>query len=132
MKISVKKALIFGFFTAFLIMGYISMQRAMPETKEKRIYKAIKVYSPYVIEKRIGGLTIIDKRNGVKEKPASAEVFHRLDELEKEWGNKYVRIEGTDVVIMGENNNTVARIYLENEKEKEFVENFYIKKYVEK
>jgi len=129
---SIKKALIFGFFTAFLILGYISMQRAMPEAKEKRIYKAIKVYSPYVLEKRIGGLTIIDKRNGVKEKPASASVFHRLDELEKEWGNKYVRIEGTDVIILGENNVTVAKIYLENEKERDFVNNFYIKKYIKR
>jgi len=129
---NVKKALIFGFFTAFLILGVLSLKRAMPDAKEPRIYKAIQVYIPYTLEKRIGGLTIIDKRTGIKEKPSSAEVFHRLDELEKEWGNKYVRIDGNDVIIMGENNNTVARIYLENEKERAFVQSFFINKHKER
>ena len=122
---SVKKALIFGFFTAFLILGILSMQRAMPDAKEDRIYTAIKVYSPYTMEKRIGGLTIIDKRTGIKEKPSSAEVFHRMDELEKTWGKQHIRIENNDVIILGDNNQTVARIFLETEKEKTFVQNFY-------
>ena len=81
-----KKALIFGFFTAFLILGMVSLKRAMPDAKENRIYMAIKVYSPYEMEKRIGGLTIVDKRTGIKEKPSSKEVFLRMDELEKNGG----------------------------------------------
>ena len=64
---TVKKALIFGFFTAFHILGALSMKRALPDKKETIIYEAIKVYSPDTMEKRIGGLTIIDKRTGVKE-----------------------------------------------------------------
>jgi len=129
---SMKRALIFGFFTAFLILGALSLKRALPDAKEPRIYKAIQVYSPYTLEKRIGGLTIIDKRDGHKEKPSSAEVFHRLDELEREWGNKYVKIQGNDVVIIGENNNSVARIYLENEKERAFVQSFFVDKYIQR
>jgi hypothetical protein len=120
-----KKALIFGFFTAFLILGYVSMQRAMPNAKEQRIYEAIKIYSPYKMEKRMGGLTIIDKRDGTKEKPSSKEVFHRMDELEQEWGNTHLRIEGNDVHVLGENNQTVVRIFLETEKERTFVNTFY-------
>ena len=122
---NVKKALVFGFFTAFLILGILSMQRAMPDAKEDRIYSAIKVYTPYTMEKRIGGLTIIDKRTGIKEKPSSADVFHRLDELEKNWGKKYLSIENNDVLVKGENNQTVARIFLETKKERAFVKSFY-------
>ena len=129
---STKKALIFGFFTAFLILGAISLKRALPDAKETRIYEAIRVYSPYTLEKRIGGLTIIDKRDGTKEKPSSAEVFHRLDELERKWGNKHIKIVGNDVLIVGENNVTMARIYLENEKERKFVQSFFIDKYIER
>jgi len=129
---SVKRALLFGFFTAFIILGVLSLKRAMPDTKEERVYNAIKVYSPYVMEKRIGGLTIVDKRTGIKEKPSSAEVFHRMDELEKEWGNSHVLIEGNDAIILGENNQTVVRIFLETQKEKEFVQDFYINPYVPK
>jgi hypothetical protein len=123
---SIKKALVFGFFTAFLILGAISLKRALPDAKEDRIYKAIKVYSPYTLEKRIGGLTIIDKRDGTKEKPTSAEVFHRLDELERLWGLKHVRIDNNDVLIVNDLNQTVAKIYLETEKERKFVENFFM------
>ena len=126
---SMKKALIFGFFTAFLILGVVSMKRAMPNAKEPRIYEAIKVYSPYVIEKRIGGLTIVDKRTGIKEKPSSKEVFHRMDELEQSWGNEHIKIENNDVLILGENNQTIVRIFLETEKERNFVQRFYIDKH---
>lgn len=125
MNITMKKALIFGFFTAFLILGAVSMKRAMPNAKEERIYEAIKVYSPYVIEKRIGGLTIIDKRDGRKEKPSSKEVFHRMDELEQTWGKDHLRIENNDVIIIGENNQSIVRIYMETEKERNFVKSFY-------
>jgi len=125
MKIPVKKALIFGFFTAFLVMGAVSMNRAMPNAKEQRIYEAIKIYSPYILEKRIGGLTIVDKRDGTKEKPSSKEVFHRMDEVEQAWGKTHLRVEGNDVLIMGENNQTVVRIFMETEKERTFVQTFY-------
>lgn len=122
---SMKKALIFGFFTAFLILGIVSMQRAMPDAKEERIYTAIKVYSPYVLEKKIGGFNIIDKRDGTKESPSSKEIFHRLDELEQKWGKEHLKLENNDVLIMGENNQTIIRIFLETEKERAFVKRFY-------
>jgi len=122
---NVKKALIFGFFTAFLILGVVSMQRAMPDAKEDRIYLAIKVYSPYYVEKRIGGLTILDKRNDNKEKPDSSDFYHRVDELEKEWGKKHLVVENNEVIIMGENNQSVARIMIENEKERAFLKTFF-------
>jgi hypothetical protein len=124
-KMNVKKALIFGFFTAFLILGVVSMQRALPEAKEKRIYTAIKVYSPYVVEKKVGGLTIIDKRNGEKEDPSAKEIFHRLDELDKKWGKEHLSVENNEVIVIGENNQSVARIFIETEKEREFVKKFF-------
>ena len=123
---SIKKALIIRFFTAFLILGIVSMKRAMPDAKEDRIYTAIQVYSPYVIEKKIGGFYIVDKRNGEKESTSSKEVFHRMDEVEQKWGKEHLKIENNDVLIMGENNQTVARIFLETEKERAFVEKFYL------
>lgn len=122
---NMKKALIFGFFTAFLVLGVVSMQRAMPDAKEDRIYTAIKLYSPYVLEKKIGGFNIIDKRTGTKESPSSKEIFHRLDELEQQWGKEHLKIENNDVVIIGDNNQSVTKIFLETAKEKAFVKSFY-------
>ena len=122
---SAKKGLFLGFLFAFLVLGFISMKRAMPEHKEDRIYKAIKVYSPYKLEKRMGGLTIIDNRTGTKEKPSAADVYHRLDELDKAWGREHLRIENSDVLILGENNQTVVKIFLESEKERAFLKSFF-------
>jgi hypothetical protein len=123
---NMKKALIFGFFTAFLILGVVSMKRAIPETaKEERIYKAIKVYSPYVVEKKVGGLNIIDKRSGEKESPSAKEFLFRLDELDRNWGKEHLRVEGNEVLVIGENNQTVARIFIENNKERDFLKNFF-------
>ncbi len=124
-NLNVKKMLFSGFIFAFLVMGYVSMQRAMPDAKEDRIYKAIRVYSPYKVEKRIGGLALIDSRTGTKEKPEAAEFYHRLDDLDTKWGKKHLKVENNDVLIMGENNQTIVKIFLETEKEKKWVKTFY-------
>lgn len=121
----VKKALILGVIAASIVLGTLSMKRALPEAKEDRIYKAIKVYSPYMMEKRVGGLEIVDKRSGQKEKPSSEEVMHRMDELEKKWGKEYLRVENNELIVMGENNQTVARIFIETQREREFLKNFF-------
>jgi len=122
---SVKKGLIFGLLFAFLVMGVLSMQRAMPDQKNERMYKQILLYSPYKMDKRIGGLTIVDNRDGSKEKPSAAEVMHRMDELQVEWGKKHLKVESGDLLIMGENNQTVAKVFIETEEERKFLQDFY-------
>jgi hypothetical protein len=108
-----KKWLIIGVVFAAIIMGVLSMKRAMPDMKNERMYKEIKIYSPYMFEKRIGGLTIVDKRDGRKEKPSAAEVHLRMDELNKEWGATHLRVENSDLIIVGDNNQTIVKIFIE-------------------
>ena len=43
----------------------------------KRIYKELKPYIPYYLEKRIGGFSILSKEDNIKEKPPITEVFHQ-------------------------------------------------------
>ena len=120
-----KQGLFIGILFAFLIMGFISMERAMPNAKEDRIYKAIKVYSPYQFEKYMGGLAIVDKRDGFKEKPDSAEVLLRMDELDQKWGKDHLKIVDNSVVILGENNQSITKIHLQTPQEKEWVQKFF-------
>ena len=122
---SATKGLMIGAVFAFFVMGFIAMKQAMPEAKEDRIYKAIKIYSPYKLEKRMGGLTIVNVQTGVKEKPESADVLHRYDELDKKWGKKHLKVENNDVIIMGENNQTIVKIFIETTKERAFLKRFY-------
>ena len=122
---NVKQGLAAGAIFAFFVMGYISMKQAMPEAKEDRIYKAIKIYSPYKLEKRIGGLTIVNIQTGIKEKPQSADVLLRYDELDKQWGKIHLRVVNNDVIIVGDNNQTIVKIFIETEKERDFLKRFY-------
>lgn len=120
-----KKGLLVGVIVASLILGYSALKNATPSKKEERIFKEIRPYSPYVLEKRVGGLEIVDKRTGTKEKPSSREVLLRLDEVESKWGKEHLRIEGNELIIFGENNQSVARLYIQNEKERKFLKDFY-------
>mgnify|MGYP000005627309 CR=1 FL=1 len=120
-----KKWLIFGVVFAAIIMGVLSMKRAMPDAKNERMYNEIKVYSPYMFEKRIGGLTIVDKRDGRKEKPSAAEVNLRMDELNKEWGATHLKVENSDLLIVGDNNQTIVKIFIETKEERAYLHNFY-------
>lgn len=120
-----KKGILFGVVFAFLVMGILSMQRATPDHKNERMYKAVKVYSPYTLEKRIGGLTIVDKRDGRKEKPSAAEVLWRLDELDAAWGKEHLKVEGSDLIILGDNNQSITKIFIETKEERDFLQQFY-------
>ncbi len=121
----VKRVFIFGLLAGFLITGMVSMKRAMPENKEERIYQAIKDHSPYKFEKRLGGLTILDSRDGeVKEKPSAAEVLHRMDELDKKWAKTHVIVENNDVIITKDDNSAV-KIFIETPQERAFVKSFF-------
>ncbi len=120
----VKKVFIFALLSAFLVMGFLSMKRAMPENKEERIYKAIKAYSPYKLEKRLGGLTIINIKDGTKEKPSAAEVLLRIDELDKKWAKEHLSILNNDVIIRKDDNTTV-KIFMQTPKERVFIKSFF-------
>jgi len=120
-----KKGLFLGVLFAFLVLGIVSMQRAIPNAKEERIYKALKVYSPYQLEKRMGGLTIVNTQTGIKEKPSAEEVLHRIDELDKEWGKSHLKVQNNDLIVMGENNQMIVKIFIETEKERAFLKTFF-------
>ena len=121
----VKKVFIFSLLSAFLTMGILSMKRAMPEAKEERIYLAIKKYSPYKLEKRVGGLEILNTKTDTKEKPSSAEVMHRLDEVDKEWGKTHLLVENSTIIVLDDNKSTIAEIAIETKKERDFIKSFF-------
>jgi len=121
----VKKGLMIGVVFAFFVMGFIAMKQAMPAPKEARIYKAIELYSPYKFKKKMSGLEIIDTRDGHKEDPSSADVMLRFDELNKKWGHKHLKVIDNKVVVLGDNNQTVSKIFIKTQKERAFLQKFY-------
>jgi hypothetical protein len=120
-----KKGLFLGVVFAMFVLGFIAIQKATPAAKADRIYKEIKVYSPYKFEKRIGGLAIINVKTGEKEKPNAADALYRMDDLDRQWGKKHLKIVDNELVVLGDNNQTLTKIFIQTPKEKEWVKKFY-------
>ena len=122
---NMKRSLFIGMALAFFMLGFISLQRAMPEHKEERIYKEITKFSPYEFKKAVGGLHIINTETGEKEKPDAASVMHRMDELQKEWGKKHLKLTKDAVIVLNDKGMEVKKIAFENPIERKWVEKFY-------
>ena len=110
----------------FLALGFNALNKAQPEEKNERIYKALKPHMPYYLEKRVGGFQIMMKGSKEKEKPPITEVYKRLDQLEKGWGQKHLKIVGNDLIIMDENSTQIDKISFHLPKEKDWVKTFFM------
>ncbi len=117
--------LMLGFFLGFIIIGALAMKESMPATKDKRVYKALKAYMPYDLEKRIGGFYIVTKMTGDKEKPPASEVMIRLDELEKEWGKSHLKLENETLIILDDEKKIVKKLILNDHLEVKWVKEFF-------
>ena len=109
----------------FFALGFRALQDAQPEHKNKRIYNALKEYSPYYLEKRVGGFQIMMIGSKTEEKPPIDQVFLRLDQLEKGWGKKALKIVGNDLIVMDKDGKEIAKIPFHLQEERDWVETFF-------
>jgi len=120
------KYLIWGLAIGFLLLGVNAFLESKPQAKNPRIYKEIKKYSPYYLDKRVTGLDIKSREDAdFKESPNSMEVFHRLDALEQAWGKKHLKLDHSTLIIVDNNGSTLATLPLQNSDESDFVHRFY-------
>jgi len=122
---SIKKGFFLGLLFAFFALGFFAIQKATPDAKADRIYKEIKIYSPYKFEKRMGGLTIINTKTGEKEKPNAADALYRMDDLDKQWGKKHLQVVANELLVLGDNNQTVTKIFIETQEERAWLHKFF-------
>lgn len=120
-----KVVIIVGLIVGFFLIGYNIFKDSLPEAKNERIYKELKVYMPYELEKRVGGYSIVSKITGIKEKPPASQVFKRLDELEKIWGQEFLSIEGNTIIIKNKTNEIIGKVNIQSENEKQWVKSFF-------
>jgi ribulose 1,5-bisphosphate carboxylase large subunit-like protein len=108
-----------------MLLGFNAYIESKPASKAP-IYKEIKKYSPYYLEKRFGGLEIRSKDDeNFKEKPSNMEIFHRIEALEKEWGKKYLKIKENKLYIYNSNHNLVKKIDLKTKEDLSFIHKYY-------
>ena len=123
MKIS--RILIVAFFAVFMLLALMALKDGMPSKKDERVYPILQTYMPYILEKRAGGLTIKSKITGIKEKPPAKEVFLRLEQLEKQWGQESLKLDGMTLSILDENKKEIAKVMLQNDAELSWVKNYF-------
>lgn len=121
-----KKVLFIALSLGFLFFGFSAYTHSRPTEKNKRVYHLIKAYSPYYLDKRFGGLTILSKNDKeFKEKPSNMDVFRRFEELEKKWASTNLELDKNSLFIKNSNNNVVTKILLDTPDEIKFVHNYY-------
>jgi len=120
-----QKYLFIALSLGLLLMAMIAFQKGKPTSKAP-IYKELKEYSPYYIDKRFGGLQIMSKRDeNFKEKPDNIEVFHRLDFLEKEWGKTHLKIEENQLIVLDDNGSELTKLPISTQLDSDFLHKFY-------
>jgi len=108
----------------FLLLAFTAYQNSKP-TPKAPIYKEIRRYSPYYLDKRFGGLEILNREDKeFKEKPNNMEIFHRFEQLERDWGKKHLQIDKNSLKII-DKNLTIKTIPLTSEKDIEFIHKYY-------
>lgn len=120
-----KKLLIVAFFIIFMFLGITTLKESMPSPKNDRIYSILQEQMPYVVEKRAGGLTIKSKITGEKEKPPAKQIFLRLEQLEKQWGQEFLRLKGNNLIILNKDKKEVMKILLKNSDEMSWVKEYF-------
>ena len=109
----------------FLTLGFQALKEAQPTKKNERVYKELKQYMPFYLEKRIGGFSICSKEDNIKEKPPITEVYHRLEQLEQGWGKKHLKLENNELIILDNNKKQIGKIILKTKDELQWVKQFF-------
>lgn len=121
-----KRYLPIALIVGFMLFGLQAFVKSKPSTKNERVYKTVQKYSPFYLNKRFGGLSIMNKEDSnFKEKPNNMTLFQEFERLEKEWGKKYLRIESNQLIILDNNDSQQASLLLQTAEEVEFVHRYY-------
>jgi hypothetical protein len=123
---NLNKILPIALFLAFFIFGLNVFMQSRPTSKNARVYKIVKEFSPYYIEKRFGGLEILKKDDKeFKEKPSNEAFFKKFEELEREWGKKHIKIENSSAIIVDNSGKELKRFKIKNRDERDFLARYY-------
>ncbi|OQX78151.1 MAG: hypothetical protein B6D54_00170 [Epsilonproteobacteria bacterium 4484_65] len=123
---SLKKYLPLALMLGFLAIAISAYIQSKPSHKNARVYTTVKQYSPYYTDQRFGGIQIMSKEDAnFKEKPDNMALFKRLDELEKAWGQKHLKLENNTLIILDNNGTQQATLPLNTQEEINFTHHFY-------
>jgi len=123
---SIKKLLPVAIILGFFLLGLNAFFKSRPSEKNERVYKTVQAYSPYYLDRRFGGLQILSKEDSeFKEKPTNATLFKEFSRLEKEWGEKHLKIENNALIIVDNNDTQLSILPIQSTEELHFIHSYY-------
>ena len=123
---SFKKYLPIALFLGFLLFGLSAFLESKPSSKNARVYKTVQKYSPYYLDKRFGGLQIMNKEDPLfKEKPNNMTLFKEFERLERTWGQKHLTINNNTLIISDNNGTQLSTLPIQTQKERAFIHHYY-------
>jgi len=123
---TLKKLLPFALLIGFMLFGLSAFIQSKPSTKNDHVYKTVQKYSPYYMDKRFGGLTILNKEDPeFKEKPNNMTLFKEFERLEKSWAKTHLKLESNTLIILDNNGSVQATLPLQTKEELDFAQEFY-------
>ena len=123
---SLRKYLPIALLIGFLLFGLDAFFQSKPSAKNVRVYNTVQKYSPYYLDKRFGGLTIMNKEDAeFKEKPNNMTLFKEFERLEKAWGKTHLKIESNTLIILDNNGSQLATLPLQTKEEMDFAQQYY-------
>ena len=121
-----KKILPFALILGFILFGLDAFLQSKPSAKNDRIYRAVQTYSPYYLDKRFGGLQIMSKEDSeFKITPNNMTLFKEFERLERKWGEKHLKLQDNQLIIIDNNGSQLSVTPLKNEKELQFIHSYY-------
>ncbi len=114
-----------GLIFIFVFLSAVTFITSMPQPKNARIDAALKPYMPFVLQKELKGLTILNTKTGTIYKPKLNDVYKRLDQLEQQWGKKHLRLTNDILSVVNDQNKTIKNIQIKTKKEASFVHRFF-------
>ena len=120
------KKLGFALGALMIFLAAVAFIMGRPPHRDARIYPIVRHYTPFVIEKSLGGLKILRKDDPkFKEEPDAVSFYPRLQELERNWAAKHLRLEGNTLKILDDQGKLLKSVPLQNEQEKRFIREYY-------
>jgi len=120
-----RKYLVIALGLGFAFLAINAFIESKPVSKAP-IYKSIEKFSPYFLEKRFGGLEILSKTDpAFKEKPSNMEIFHRMEFLEKEWGQKHLKIVSNELMVSDDNGTELIKLPISTKIDSDFIHRYY-------
>jgi hypothetical protein len=121
-----KKYLPIALLIGFILFGLSAFFQSRPSPKNAHVYKTVQKYSPYYMDKRFGGLTILSKEDSeFKEKPNNMTLFKEFERLEKNWAKTHLKLNDNLLIILDNNSSQQATLLLKTKEELDFARQFY-------